>query len=236
MRQTHAGYSAIGLGCAELDEMVAAPKADRERGYKSVCVPGAVAALEVLRNTSPLSMYLSCRGACSMMAEVARALLEVSTAVSKGLPLSSATRPALARGWVLASLVRAGWSAMLVEVPLLKTRVAVVGALVIGYAMATIVTTMLYHLHAGAERAVADRRAAAVRAGALPPMEAPHGSAPVRHLRRLAGVGIVLGVALSTMVFVMFPRDSVLGGGQGGARQSGFRPDISLWSGGRVSL
>jgi hypothetical protein len=111
-----------------------------------------------------------------------------------------------------------------------------VGVLVIGYAMATIVTTMLYHLHAGAERAVADRRAAAVRAGALPPMEAPHGSAPVRHLRRLAGVGIVLGVALSTMVFVMFPRDSVLGGGQGGARQSGFRPDISLWSGGRVSL
>lgn len=107
-----------------------------------------------------------------------------------------------------------------------------VGVLVIGYAMATIVTTMLYHLHAGAERAVADRRAAAVRAGALPPMEAPHGSAPVRHLRRLAGVGIVLGVALSTMVFVMFPRDSVLGGGQGGARQSGFRPDISLWSGG----
>jgi transglutaminase-like putative cysteine protease len=111
-----------------------------------------------------------------------------------------------------------------------------VGVLVIGYAMATIVTTMLYHLHAGAERAVADRRAAAVRAGALPPMEAPHGSAPVRHLRRLAGVGIVMGVALSTMVFVMFPRDSVLGGGQGGARQSGFRPDISLWSGGRVSL
>lgn len=111
-----------------------------------------------------------------------------------------------------------------------------VGVLVIGYAMATIVTTMLYHLHAGAERAVADRRAAAVRAGALPPMEAPHGSAPVRHLRRLAGVGIVMGIALSTLVFVMFPRDSVLGSGQGGARQSGFRPDVSLWSGGRVSL
>jgi transglutaminase-like putative cysteine protease len=111
-----------------------------------------------------------------------------------------------------------------------------VGVLVIGYAMATIATTMLYHLHAGAERAVADRRAAAVRAGALPPMEAPHGSAPVRHLRRLAGVGIVMGIALSTLVFVMFPRDSVLGSAQGGARQSGFRPDVSLWSGGRVSL
>jgi transglutaminase-like putative cysteine protease len=111
-----------------------------------------------------------------------------------------------------------------------------VGVLVIGYAMATIATTMLYHLHAGAERAVADRRAAAVRAGAVPPMEAPHGSAPVRHLRRLAGVGIVMGIALSTLVFVMFPRDSVLGSAQGGARQSGFRPDVSLWSGGRVSL
>ena len=111
-----------------------------------------------------------------------------------------------------------------------------VGVLVIGYAMATIATTMLYHLHAGAERAVADRRAAAVRAGALPPMEAPHGSAPVRHLRRLVGVGIFLGIALSTLVFLMFPRDSLLGSGQGGARQSGFRPDVSLWSGGRVSL
>ena len=111
-----------------------------------------------------------------------------------------------------------------------------VGVLVIGYAIVAIVATMLYQLHAGAERAVADRRAAAVRAGALPPLEAPHGSAPVRHLRRLAVVGIVLGVALSTMVFLMFPRDSVLGGGTGGARQSGFRPDVSLWSGGRVSL
>ena len=111
-----------------------------------------------------------------------------------------------------------------------------VGVLVIGYAIVAIVATMLYQLYAGAERAVADRRAAAVRAGALPPLEAPHGSAPVRHLRRLAVVGIVLGVALSTMVFLMFPRDSVLGGGTGGARQSGFRPDVSLWSGGRVSL
>ena len=111
-----------------------------------------------------------------------------------------------------------------------------VGVLVIGYAVVAIVATMLYQLHAGAERAVTDRRAAAVRAGALPPLEAPHGSAPVRHLRRLAVVGIVLGVALSTMVFLMFPRDSVLGGGTGGARQSGFRPDVSLWSGGRVSL
>jgi len=111
-----------------------------------------------------------------------------------------------------------------------------VGVLVIGYAVVAIVATMLYQLHAGAERAVTDRRAAAVRAGALPPLEAPHGSAPVRHLRRLAVVGIVLGIALSTMVFLMFPRDSVLGGGAGGTRQSGFRPDVSLWSGGRVSL
>ncbi|MBJ7392540.1 MAG: gamma-glutamyltransferase, partial [Chthoniobacterales bacterium] len=41
-----------GLGRAPahlpVAEMVAAPKVERERGYKSVCVPGAVAALEVL--------------------------------------------------------------------------------------------------------------------------------------------------------------------------------------------
>ncbi|NBX32385.1 MAG: hypothetical protein EBR07_06580, partial [Planctomycetes bacterium] len=64
--------------------------------------------------------------------------------------------------------------------------------------------------------------------GALAPMEAPHGAAPMRHLRRLAGAGVVLGIVLSAMVFVMFPRESVLGG-QSGNRQSGFRPDISLW-------
>ena len=110
-----------------------------------------------------------------------------------------------------------------------------VGVLVIGYAVATIATTMLYHLHAGAARAEDDRRAAALRPGALAPMEAPHGAAPLRHLRRLAGAGVVLGIVLSAMVFVMFPRESVLGG-QSGTRQSGFRPDISLWSAGRVSL
>ena len=110
-----------------------------------------------------------------------------------------------------------------------------VGVLVIGYAVATIATTMLYHLHAGAARAEDDRRAAALRPGALAPMEAPHGAAPIRHLRRLAGAGVVLGIVLSAMVFVMFPRESVLGG-QSGNRQSGFRPDISLWSAGRVSL
>lgn len=110
-----------------------------------------------------------------------------------------------------------------------------VGVLVIGYAVATIVTTMLYHLHAGAERAADDRRAAALRPGALPPMEAPHGATPMRHLRRLAGAGVILGILLSGMVFVMFPRESVLGG-QSGTKQSGFRPDISLWSAGRVSL
>ncbi|NBX31521.1 MAG: hypothetical protein EBR07_02165 [Planctomycetes bacterium] len=38
---------------------------------------------------------------------------------------------------------------------------------------------MLYHLHAGATRAEDDRRAAALRPGALAPMEAPHGAAPM---------------------------------------------------------
>jgi hypothetical protein len=110
-----------------------------------------------------------------------------------------------------------------------------VGVLVIGYAVATIATTMLYHLHAGAARAEDDRRTSALRPGALPPMEAPHGASPMRHLRRLVVAGVILGILLSGMVFVMFPRESVLGG-QSASRQSGFRPDVSLWSAGRVSL
>lgn len=111
-----------------------------------------------------------------------------------------------------------------------------VGALVIAYAMATVAATMLYHLHAGAARAADERRAAAPRAGILPAAEAPHGAAPGRHLRRLSAVGVALGVLLSVTVFVLFPRDSFLGSGQSPARQSGFRPDVSLWGSGRVSL
>jgi transglutaminase-like putative cysteine protease len=111
-----------------------------------------------------------------------------------------------------------------------------VGVLVIGSGMTVVLATMLYHLHAGAERAASDRREAAVRPGALPPMEAPHGAAPVRHLRRLAAIGIAVGIALSIVVFLMFPRESVLGSGPQGNRQSGFRSDVVLWGSGRVSL
>lgn len=111
-----------------------------------------------------------------------------------------------------------------------------VGVLVIGYAMVLVAATMLYQLHAGAERAAGDRRAAALRPGALPPMEAPHGATPVRHLRRLSVAAMGLGVALSALVFLLFPRDSALGGGQQGERTSGFRADISLWRSGRISL
>lgn len=111
-----------------------------------------------------------------------------------------------------------------------------VGVLVIAYAMAIVPATMLYHLYAGAERATDDRRAAAVRPGALAPMEAPHGARPARHLRRMAVAGVVLGIALSSVVFLLFPRDSALGAGQGGGRRSGFRSDISLWGSGRISL
>lgn len=111
-----------------------------------------------------------------------------------------------------------------------------VGVLVIAYAMAIVPATMLYHLYAGAERAAEDRRAAAVRAGALAPMEAPHGAQPARHLRRMAVAGVVIGIALSSVVFLLFPRDSALGAGQGGGRRSGFRSDIALWGTGRISL
>lgn len=111
-----------------------------------------------------------------------------------------------------------------------------VGVLVIGYAMVLVAATMLYQLHAGAERAAADRHAAALRPGALAPMEAPHGASPVRHLRRLTVLAVALGIALSALVFLLFPRDSALGGGDQATRSSGFRADISLWRSGRISL
>lgn len=109
-----------------------------------------------------------------------------------------------------------------------------VGLLVVAYGGATVVATMLYQLHAGQERALAEARAA-VASAAAPPTPA-QGPRAARDLRRLAVAGIAIGAALSALVFVAFPRDAATGPGAGGARVSGFRPEVDLWGAGRTSL
>jgi hypothetical protein len=89
----------------------------------------------------------------------------------------------------------------------------VVGVLVIVYAGVAILAVMLYQLLAGAERAAADRRTAAIDPRVLPPFDVPGGLAQRRHFRRVVAVSVVLGLAMSVGVFVMFPRESVFGGG-----------------------
>ncbi len=112
----------------------------------------------------------------------------------------------------------------------------VVGVLVIVYAGVAILAVMLYQLLAGAERAAADRRTAAIDPRVLPPFDVPGGLAQRRHFRRVVAVSVVLGLAMSVGVFVMFPRESVFGGGGAAARQSGFNAELWLWGGDRISL
>ena len=62
-----------GLGKAPahlpVEEMLAAPKIQRERGYKSVCVPGAVAALEVLHQRWGKLPWKACADPAVQLAE-----------------------------------------------------------------------------------------------------------------------------------------------------------------------
>jgi transglutaminase-like putative cysteine protease len=128
-------------------------------------------------------------------------------------------------------------SIVLVVAAALASAEFVVGTLVVAYAAVTVVATMLYQLHAGEERAAAERRAAA---GAQVPGAVTAGSsrggAAARHLRRLAVAGVLLGAALSSLVFLAFPRDAAQGVGSVSGRVSGFRPDVSLLGSGRTSL
>lgn len=127
-------------------------------------------------------------------------------------------------------------SVVLVVAAALSSSDFVVGVLVIAYGGTAVAAVMLYQLYAGAERALADRRAAAVDARTLPPVEAPGGLAPGRHFRRVVVVSLVLGISMSATVFVLFPRESIFSSAGQGNRQSGFNPKLWLWGGERISL
>lgn len=127
-------------------------------------------------------------------------------------------------------------SVVLVVAGALASSEFLVGMLVMAYAACSIAAVMLYQLYAGEERATQQRRAAAPTPAALPPIEIPGGASPARQLRRVIVASTLLGLVLSVSVFVLFPREAVYGMVSPGGRQSGFKPDLALWSGERISL
>jgi hypothetical protein len=129
------------------------------------------------------------------------------------------------------------------------------GVLVMAYAGTALGAVMLYQLYAGALAAQTERQAAfalaeapgawdAASAGRPParPRLAPtvpvvSGVHAIRHFRRVLVGTCVAGLAVSVLVFLLFPRDSVLGERwQGGGRQSGFTDEVVLLSTDRISL
>ncbi|MFM8642106.1 MAG: transglutaminaseTgpA domain-containing protein, partial [Phycisphaerales bacterium] len=109
-----------------------------------------------------------------------------------------------------------------------------VGILVIVGVAVLVPTAMLYQVVAGTERSASERRQAAPAGSPAPAAESPQGSHAARSLRRLATVGILLGLSLSVGAFAVFPREIGVAG-RSGARVSGFRAGIQLWSAGRIS-
>lgn len=111
------------------------------------------------------------------------------------------------------------------------------GLLVLGYAAATLAAAMLYQLYAGERVAQDERRTLAQQA----PMAAtaPIASGPRSGilLRRMLVASCVLGLVMSVVVFVLFPRESLTGAPwRGGGRQSGFSVQVRLDGGDRLSL
>jgi transglutaminase-like putative cysteine protease len=127
-------------------------------------------------------------------------------------------------------------SMVLVVASALASAELIVGALVVAYAGATVAATMLYQLYAGEEAAAVERLAAAPPGSAPGAPGSAHGPRAARHLGRLALAGMALGTALSALVFLVFPRDQGPGDAGGAGRVSGFRPEVSLWESGRISL
>jgi hypothetical protein len=110
-----------------------------------------------------------------------------------------------------------------------------VGVLVMSFACAAVPSAMLLQVRSGAEAAVARLRAPGPRGRRGPVPEPVEGTAAARSLARTAALAVALAFVASVGVFAAFPRE-IAGSGRGTTRVSGFRPDVDLWSGGRISL
>jgi transglutaminase-like putative cysteine protease len=71
----------------------------------------------------------------------------------------------------------------------------------------------------------------------LPSVPVVSGAHALRHFRRMLALSCLTGLLMSVVVFLLFPRDAVLGDRwQGRGRQSGFNDELVLMSNDRLSL
>lgn len=111
----------------------------------------------------------------------------------------------------------------------------VFGVLLVVYTVMVVASIVLYRLERGTERAAERHRAAAP---GTPPPAAVFGGRAGRHVRRVVATGLLIGVGVSLVLFVLFPRDIMrrLDGLGGEGRVTGFRGDVELRTGTRISL
>lgn len=104
--------------------------------------------------------------------------------------------------------------------------------LLVLYAVLVIASLMLYRLARGVER-MAERSRAVVGVVAPPPV---YGGRAGRHLRRIVVAGLLIGTAVSLILFVLFPRDVLqrFDGWSNAASLAGFRGEVELRTGGPI--
>lgn len=117
------------------------------------------------------------------------------------------------------------------------------GIFVMAYAGVALISAMLYQIYSGARRAEVERSAVTGvpitdRWDVLTrSSQVVSGAGSARHLRGVLLLSCVVGLLMSTVVFVLFPRDSTPGNrAGGGGRQSGFTNEIRLRGGDAISV
>jgi len=127
-----------------------------------------------------------------------------------------------------------GLSLVLMLSGCLATSHLIFGALLALYAILMVASLMLYRMERGGERAAEQHRAVAPGMPVPPPV---FGGRAGRQLRRVVTTGLVVGLAVSLLLFVLFPRDimSRLESWGGAERAAGFRSDIDLRSNSRIA-
>lgn len=124
-----------------------------------------------------------------------------------------------------------GLSLVLMLSGCLATVHLIFAVLLVVYMVLIVTSLMLYRLERGAER----YRDAAPGIPLPPPV---FGGRAGRHLRRVVTSGLIVGAAISLLIFILFPRDVMqrFEGFGGRERASGFRTDVDLRSDARIAF
>lgn len=117
-----------------------------------------------------------------------------------------------------------------------------VGVCVMAYAAVTLANAMLYQLYAGVHRAQTERTtlvasSMADQAGrAVPALHPATGAHGGRQLARVLLASCAMGLLVSVLVFVLFPRESFQGDHMRAGSRAGFSTELWLRSGETISV